>query len=288
MNLGAPHGEGYTWVFALWLVPQGAVFEFSFHPIHSIALKFTIDKHTESMVPFRVLSRTTLAGSSPSTSFASSISFISFRLRTLKLSCRSFSHPDPLFSTTSALFLQNTRGGCPNTSAPSFASAVTCATWRLYPLWPQSIAHTSCHHGGVPLGALLRCTEAQKCLFVSPLLATLTHSVSRKSFPCHSYANTRDMGVTAPNFFLPFTPIFEGPPLTSARSVSCSVPLCLCGNFQSCPASVLRRDEPISSIFDGSRISFRINTYKSVSKQTTSTPFRINTCEKHREGEGYC
>src|SRR5713226_2942202 len=28
---------------------------------------------------------------------------------------------------------------------------VTCATWHLYPPWPQSIAHTSCHHGGVPL-----------------------------------------------------------------------------------------------------------------------------------------
>src|SRR5216684_7185819 len=30
------------------------------------------------------------------------------------------------------------------------ASRTICATWRLYPLWPQSIAHTSCHHGGVP------------------------------------------------------------------------------------------------------------------------------------------
>src|SRR5713226_10684012 len=30
-----------------------------------------------------------------------------------------------------------------------FASAVTCATWRLYPLWLHSIAHTSRHHGGV-------------------------------------------------------------------------------------------------------------------------------------------
>src|SRR5216684_5320951 len=29
------------------------------------------------------------------------------------------------------------------------ASRTICATWRLYPLWPQSIAHTSCHHGGV-------------------------------------------------------------------------------------------------------------------------------------------
>src|SRR5229473_1522283 len=108
------------------------------------------------MVPLRVLSRTNLAGFSP---FISSISFSSFRLRTLKLSCRSFSDSRPLFSTTSALFLQNTRGG-------------------------------------IPLRDLVRCTEAQKCLSVSPLLATLTHSRSRKSFPCHSYANTRDGGVT--------------------------------------------------------------------------------------------
>src|SRR5258708_1946868 len=42
-------------------------------------------------------------------------------------------------------------GGYANTSEPRLASAVTCATWRLYPLWPQSIAHTSRHHGGVPL-----------------------------------------------------------------------------------------------------------------------------------------
>src|SRR5216683_6864408 len=114
------------------------------------------------MVLFRVLSRTNLAGSSPSTSFTSSISFTSFRLRTLKLSLRSFSDSRPLFSITSALFLQNTRSGIPQ--------------------------------------ELVTCTEAQKCLFVSPLLATLTHSVSRKSFPCHSYANTRDGGAT----LLPF------------------------------------------------------------------------------------
>ncbi len=29
-----------------------------------------------------------------------------------------------------------------------------CVTWRLYPLWPHSIAHTSRHHGGVPPYAL--------------------------------------------------------------------------------------------------------------------------------------
>ena len=123
------------------------------------------------MVPLRVLSRTSLAGFSPSTS---SISFASFRLRTLFLSLRSFSDPHRLFSTTSALFLQNTRGG-------------------------------------IPLRDLVSCTEAQKRLFLSPLVATLTHSVSRKSFPCHSYRNTRDGGVTV-------------------ASVSASMSLCLCGN----------------------------------------------------------
>ncbi len=46
-ELGFPTCRGYTWVFALWLVPQGAVFEFSFHAIHSIELKFTIDKRPD-------------------------------------------------------------------------------------------------------------------------------------------------------------------------------------------------------------------------------------------------
>ncbi len=57
-----------------------------------------------------MLSRTNLVDRLSSTS---SISFTSFRLRTLFRSLRSFSRPDPLFSITSALFLQNTRGcGC--------------------------------------------------------------------------------------------------------------------------------------------------------------------------------
>src|SRR5712692_7870764 len=164
-ELGCPTCRGYTWVFAFLLgcrnlcgilFCRGCDFEFSFHAIHTIGLKFTIDKHTGSMVPLRVLSRTNLARFALSTF---SISFTSFRLRTLFLSLRSFFDSRPLFSITSVLFLQNTRGG-------------------------------------IPLQELVRCTEAQKCLFVSPLLATLTHSVSRKSFPCHSYANTRDGGVT--------------------------------------------------------------------------------------------
>src|SRR5258708_16862980 len=108
------------------------------------------------MVPLRVLPRRNLAYSSR----RSACKPHRFNeLRTLDFSLRSFSHSHPLFSITSALFLQNTRGG-------------------------------------IPRPELIRCTEAQKRLSVSPLLATLRHSLSRKSFPCHSYANTGDGGAT--------------------------------------------------------------------------------------------
>src|SRR5258706_11065064 len=79
-------------------------------------------------------------------------SFAPILLQTLEVSCASFREPRPLFSIVCRLFCQNAGGGgYANTSEPRLASAVTCATWRLYPLWPQSIAHTSRHHGGVPL-----------------------------------------------------------------------------------------------------------------------------------------
>src|SRR5260370_32184813 len=56
----------------------------------------------------------------------------------------------PVTPLESAL-TKNTGGGGESLrlSAPLFAFAM-CATWRLYPLWPQWIAHTSRHHGGVP------------------------------------------------------------------------------------------------------------------------------------------
>jgi hypothetical protein len=90
------------------------------------------------------------------------------------------------------------------------------------------------------------CAKAQKCLSASPLPATLAHSLSRNSFPCHSYANTRDGGAPLPKLFSP-------------------------------PAT---RHSPLQFLN-----TFRINTCKSVSKQRTSSPFRINTYEKPR-GEG--
>jgi hypothetical protein len=66
-------------------------------------------------------------------------------------------------------------------------------------LWNQANPASFCKTPGVgvPLRELVPCTEAQKCVSVTPLLATLAHSVSRKSFAYHSYENTRDGSASA-------------------------------------------------------------------------------------------
>jgi hypothetical protein len=57
------------------------------------------------------------------------------------------------------------------------------------------------------------------------------------------------------------------------------MPLCLCGNPDLSPRAKDCKNTETAT-------AFRINTCKSVSKQTTLTSFRINTCEKHRRGAG--
>src|SRR5258708_1885891 len=78
----------------------------------------------------------------------------------------------------------------------------------------------------LPFRKLVRCTEAQKRLFASPLLATLTHSLSRKSFPCHSYANTRDGGATIAPVSAPLSAFDRHmrhvAPLSLVASVDCA------------------------------------------------------------------
>jgi len=103
--------------------------------------------------------------------------FVFSHLRTLYLSCRSFSHSDRLFSIACALFDKNTRGAIP---LPEFHDS-------------QITSHKS--HP--------TCAKTQECPPVSPLPATLTHSLSRNPFACHSYANTRDGGAPLPKFFSP-------------------------------------------------------------------------------------
>ena len=90
--------------------------------------------------------------------------FVSIGLQTLILSLRSFSHPQ-------SFVINNFR--------TLFAK----------------------HPGWHPLRAFVHCIAAQKRHSASPLFATLTHSVSRKSFPCHSYENTRDGYPTTPELW---------------------------------------------------------------------------------------
>jgi hypothetical protein len=95
--------------------------------------------------------------------------FLAFmRLRALELSCAFFRPSRRLFSITCALFFKNTGVAYP---------------------FPICASHTE-----VPSPA----QKAQKRPPASPVFATLTNSLSRKFFPCHSYENTRDGGATPP------------------------------------------------------------------------------------------
>src|ERR1700680_2597803 len=93
------------------------------------------------MVPLPVLVRTNLADR---TSFVSSISFSSFRLRTLKLSCSFFSDSRRFFSITSALIDKNTGRGIQHHS-PSMRQLVLSA-----PLPHLSFESTLMKNGGGP------------------------------------------------------------------------------------------------------------------------------------------
>src|SRR5260370_32950189 len=134
-----------------------------------------------------------------------------FRINRLGTLCAEAKTSNPLFSVHCALFCKTPGVGYPTlprraSLPPSYAprgASIPCTLTRLRIL-PVT---TGC----VPLRKLVRCTEAQKCLSVTPLFATLKHSMSRKSFPCHSYANTRDGAATV----APVSAPFFSPPSTT-------------------------------------------------------------------------
>ncbi len=116
------------------------------------------------------------------------------------------------------------------------------------------------------------------------LARRLPHSPRRNSFLCialrtlfrslRSFSAPRPFFSTTSTLFSQNTRVAYPPALTFASAPSVlAIPL----------------RELISSrlapLLDRSSMLFRINTYKSVSKQTTLTSFRINTCEKQGEGE---
>ncbi len=218
-----PKCRGYTWVFVFWVVPQVRFLNFPFHAIHSIALKFTIDKHTESMECFRMLSRTNLADPSRRSSLnprpvnllqplfypeprrvRSQKSQVLYNQANPASFCKTPgwgvpSQISPLESATSISLFLALSAGCEG--FPLQLQLLQLRIRRRMRILSDDQESTESHSPFSPLATcpsplscseLLRCTEAQKRLFVSPLFAALTHSVSRKSFPCHSYANTRD------------------------------------------------------------------------------------------------
>src|SRR5260370_16797 len=124
-----------------------------------------------------------------------------------------------------------------NLSYPSRRSSLNPRPVNLLqPLWRRQKSQLLCNQAnpasfcktpgeGLPLRRLVPCTEAQKCLFVNPLFATLTHSLSLNSFLCHSYANTPDGRVTpchsgSAHPMLHVTPLSPVPPLACASFLS--------------------------------------------------------------------
>jgi hypothetical protein len=154
------------------------------------------------VVPFRVLSRTNLAGSFPSTSLTS-ISFASFRLRTLDLSSRSFSYSDPLFSITSGLFLQNTRSG-------GTSLLLSFKINNIQPLFPRPVTAvaTGVLQGRVLLGlrnppalATTRSGTSVTIDFVRPLFHILTNCFSRNSLPFKTIQIAPEVGPRRLRYF---------------------------------------------------------------------------------------
>src|SRR5713226_1774749 len=114
--------------------------------------------------------------------------------------------------------LKKHRGvGVPRHIWTSFASAIICATWRLYPLWPQSIAHTSRHHGGVPTRFRSFCLRGKPNWLVL-CFHKLTNPFSRNSLVFKSIQNPRS-GSRAPavrgSFCSPF--VTRHSPLVSGQ-----------------------------------------------------------------------
>jgi hypothetical protein len=99
-----------------------------------------------------------------------------------------------------------------------------------------------------PLLGSRRAPKAQKRAPVTPLFATLTHSLSRKSFACHSYANTRGVGIPTSIFRSRFgTPDSE---LDTKSPGFCAL------------AYVAAKSFRIRSYEKCARNSFRIRSYK--------------------------
>jgi hypothetical protein len=111
----------------------------------------------------------------------------------------------------------------------------------------------------------------------SPFLATLPKTPDSKSFACHRSKSPR--GSSRPSKTV--SSVFLRYPFPSSFSLRSPLGTRLpCLPRAPRRAPLARGHSPLATIF------FRMNTYKSVSKQMTSTPFRMNTFSKTRGGGG--
>jgi hypothetical protein len=147
-------------------------------------------------------------------SLAIAISFTSFRLPALKLSCLSFSYPRPLFSIVCGLFYENTGGGIP---LPALhGSHLTSHKSHLSPDFASHKSQATSQVSLSPLESALTRT-ARFCttlVQISPLESALTDTPPVT--PLES-ALTKNQGGGAPSPPAIFTSHTRPPPFTRCR-----------------------------------------------------------------------
>jgi hypothetical protein len=80
--------------------------------------------------------------------------------------------------------------------------AITCATWRLYPPWNQSIPHTSCHHGRAPRPSRRNSASTLRlCVILCLCFHILTKLLAGNSFPFTFIQNPRGGALKNPPIF---------------------------------------------------------------------------------------
>ncbi len=145
---------------------------------------------------------------------------------------------------------------------------------------PAQITTLRLHpRAAAPRRPLLTTHHSLRTLFLLPVATGVYSRHSRRqTFTCSGmptllFASTCRLLALSLHSFLHSLPLF---------SIACSL---FSENTRGGVTSS-RSIVPRNPGFMAASISLRINTCKSVSKQTTLTPFRMNTCEKRGEG-GY-
>src|SRR5229473_2906136 len=171
-------------------------------------------------------------------------------------------------------------GKCATRTCPCFRSNLDFDTYTTFDILPPSRFFQPipkwdrCY--SIDFACFKKCLDKVAVVLVHfPMLARRSpYSPRRKPFPCIRLEPLCALFSSAALSFQSLAASFPKTPGWGYLRAGCAP------STPARPAGGSR----LSPISDRSSMLFRINTYKSVSKQRTLTTFRINTCEKQWEG----